>query len=215
MSNYSFQAAMILALIISITTHEASHGFMAKSYGDSTAEAMGRLTLNPIAHVDLFGTILLPAFLFLVHAPFLFGYAKPVPVNFRNLSPRRMGEFMVALAGPGVNFILAFISALIMHLTTPGKTFTNELLLMLVQINIVLGVFNLFPLLPLDGGRMLNALLPPRLSISFSRLEPFGFFILIALLLLPVYHGQSIMYLILPPIIRFVTTIILVLSGHL
>lgn len=207
------QLASLLALIIAITTHEAAHGFMAKAFGDPTAERLGRLTLNPIAHIDPFGTILLPAFLFLMGSPFLFGWAKPVPVNFRNLTPRRPGEFMVAIAGPGTNFLIAIISALLLHLNPEEITFGNNLLAKLILINVMLGVFNMLPLLPLDGGRAFNALLPPRLAHYYSKTEAYGMIVILALALIPVYDGHTVISLVLLPLVKSVFAGILILTG--
>lgn len=208
------QLASLLALILAITTHEAAHGFMAKLFGDRTAESMGRLTFNPIAHIDPIGTVLLPAFLYLVGAPFLLGYAKPVPVDFRNLKPRRLGEALVAFAGPGTNFLLAYISALLLHVNPTGETFGNDLLVRLIQINVMLGLFNLLPILPMDGGRLLNAMLPTTLAYKYSKMEPYGPFIILGLFLIPIYHGQSLILVILLPLVKMMLYWMLVLSGH-
>lgn len=208
------QLAVLLALIIAITTHEAAHGFMAKAFGDLTAQRLGRLTLNPIVHVDPLGTILLPAILYFIGAPFLFGWAKPVPVNFHNLTPRRPGEFMVAIAGPGTNFLLAIISALLYHINPGASTFWNDLLFFSVKINVMLGVFNMLPLLPMDGGRAFNALLPARLSFYYSKMERYGMLIILPLVLIPVYQGQTIIGLVILPIIKL-TIGILGITGHM
>lgn len=205
--------ASLIALVFAVTTHEAAHGFAAKAFGDRTAQMMGRLTLNPISHIDLFGTILLPGFLYLTNAPFLFGYAKPVPVNFTNLRPRRLGEILVAFAGPGVNFILAFISALLLHVNPTEQTFGNDVLVRSVMINIVLGIFNMLPILPLDGGRVLNGLLPRSLSYEYSKLEPYGMFILLGLLFLPSLLGLNLLSAIMMPMIRVVMAGVLFLAG--
>lgn len=208
------QLASLFALILAITTHEAAHGFMAKWFGDRTAESMGRLTFNPIAHIDPIGTVLLPALLYFSGASFLLGYAKPVPVNFRNLNPRRLGEIMVAFAGPGTNFLLAYLAALMLHINPTGETFGNDVLLQLIRINLMLGLFNLLPILPMDGGRMVNAMLPPSLSNKYSQMEPYGFFIVLGVCLIPVYQGASLVALILGPLLKFMFYGILVLSGH-
>lgn len=205
--------ASLIALVLAVTTHEAAHGFVAKLFGDRTAEMMGRMTLNPISHVDLFGTIILPGLLFFANAPFLFGYAKPVPVNFSNLRPRRLGEVLVAFAGPGVNFFLAFVSALLLHINPHEHTFGNDILVKSVLINVVLGVFNLLPILPLDGGRIVNALLPRQLASEYSRLEPYGMFILLGILFIPPLLGLNIFAAIMLPTIKFVMMLILAAAG--
>jgi len=183
--HYITITANLIALIMAITLHEAAHGYMAKFFGDNTAEQYGRLTLNPIAHADLFGTLILPALMFFIGAPFLFGYAKPVPVNESNLHPNRLGKFCVSFAGIGMNILLAIIAGLLTHVNPTGETLGNDILIALVRINLILAAFNLLPILPLDGGRMLNILLPPRLAYEHSKSEPYGMLILLGLILLP------------------------------
>jgi Zn-dependent protease len=176
--------------IFAIVTHEVMHGVIAQRLGDDTAARAGRLTLNPISHVDPFGTIILPGLLLFANLP-VFGYARPVPVNFGRLRNPRSGMIAVAAAGPLTNLTLAVLSAGAMRLCVPflggpfGASIVYPLALMLrasVIVNIVLAVFNLFPLLPLDGGRVLAGMLPPPLAIRFARLERFGFLILLLLL---------------------------------
>jgi Zn-dependent protease len=176
--------------IFAIILHEIMHGVIALQLGDDTALRAGRLTLNPLHHIDPFGTIILPALLLFLHMP-VFGYAKPVPVDFRRLNPRRLGMMLVAAAGPLTNLTLAILSAIgmrvaVQHLNGPlGETVVLPLAYMFrasVFVNVILGVFNLFPLLPLDGGRVLTGMLPLSAARVYSRLEPYGFLILLLLL---------------------------------
>ncbi|SFE58359.1 site-2 protease family protein [Nitrosomonas sp. Nm166] len=185
-------AIYALPVIFAITMHEAAHGYIAKHFGDLTAYHEGRISLNPIRHIDLVGTILVPLTLFVlskltVGAGFLFGWAKPVPVNFSNLRHPKRDMLWVAAAGPGANLLMAFFWALMIKLAIliPDSSFAKPLALMSVagiEINVILMVLNLLPLPPLDGGRMAVSLLPHRLAYQFSRIEPYGFMILLVLL---------------------------------
>jgi Zn-dependent protease len=186
----------ILPLLVAITFHEAAHGFVAWSLGDDTAKRLGRVTLNPIKHIDPTGTVLLPGLLLLAHSPFMFGYAKPVPVNFRALRNPRLGMILVAAAGPAMNIGLAIVAALsfrlVRYVPTNAALWVAQNLKNAVVINVILAVFNLFPLLPLDGGRILLGLLPNVIARPFSRLEPFGMMILIGLLIVLPLLGPQI-----------------------
>ncbi|WP_257165448.1 site-2 protease family protein [Bradyrhizobium sp. SRS-191] len=185
----------ILPIIIAITFHEAAHAFVAWRFGDDTALKLGRVSFNPVKHIDPFGTILLPGMLLLSGSPFLFGYAKPVPVNFRNLQPLRTGMIMVALAGPATNIALALAAGLAFHalpfVPAGGAQWVAHNLLNAFSFNILLAVFNMLPIPPLDGGRVAVGLLPSVLARPFARLEPYGMLILIGfLILLPLAGSQ-------------------------
>jgi Zn-dependent protease len=172
-------------VLFAITIHEAAHGYVARHFGDNTAAALGRVTLNPIKHIDPVGTILMPLLLyFATHGAFLFGYAKPVPVNFGRLRHPKRDSVWVALAGPISNFVQAILWAVLFTVLVGfglNEPFFLEMAKAGVLVNLVMWAFNLFPLPPLDGGRVLTGLLPPRQAIAFSRIEPWGFFIVMAL----------------------------------
>ena len=180
-------AIYALPVLFAITVHEAAHGYVARHYGDNTAYVLGRVTLNPVKHIDPVGTILMPLMLyFATSGAFLFGYAKPVPVNFGNLRNPKRDMVWVALAGPGANFIQAFLWGAL-FLILKGTGVTEPFFLKMAQggilVNLVMFAFNLFPLPPLDGGRILVGLLPYRQAELVSRVEPWGFFIVMALVL--------------------------------
>ncbi len=187
-------AFSILILLFSVIVHEVMHGIVALKFGDHTAERAGRLTLNPIPHIDLFGTILLPVLLIFTGSPILFGWAKPVPVNPLNFSSLRKGELFVSAAGILANFTLAIAATLIYHfLNALPQTFPaiiGALLRFTITINLVLGVFNLFPIPPLDGSKILLSWLPYNLAKSYQKIEPYGFLILLVLLMVPFGHGS-------------------------
>lgn len=177
-------AVWALPVLLAVTLHEASHAYAARYFGDNTAYSQGRMSLNPLRHVDLVGTILIPAALLLLNSPFVFGYAKPVPVNFGGLRNPRRDSALVALAGPASNLLMAFLWQLMKIGIVVGGLRQPFLLRMAdagILINLVLFAFNLFPLPPLDGGRILTSLLPARLAWRFARVEPYGFFIVLAL----------------------------------
>lgn len=199
----------VIPVIFAVTVHEVAHGWVASQFGDQTARSMGRLTLNPIKHIDPVGTIVVPAIMYFASG-FIFGWAKPVPINWRNLGHPRRDMAIVAIAGPAANLLMllfwAMSAKIIMLLGNDSNHLTQLLFIMSnigIMINIVLMILNLFPILPLDGGRVLTAMLPRNLAISFSRMEPYGLIILVVLLLsgvlwkilLPVISGtQSLIY---------------------
>lgn len=185
-------AIYALPVIFAITLHEAAHGYVAKHYGDLTAYAQGRVSLNPMRHIDLIGTIIVPLVLFVfskmtMGAGFLFGWAKPVPVNFGNLRRPKRDMLWVAAAGPGANLLMALLWALVIKLglAMPESDLARPMMLMGfagIKINAILLILNLLPLPPLDGGRIAVSLLPHRIAYRFSQIEPYGFMILLFLL---------------------------------
>jgi Zn-dependent protease len=187
----------VLPVVFAVTLHEAAHGFVAHRFGDDTAWTAGRVTANPLRHIDLFGTILLPALLYFSTAGrFLFGYAKPVPVDFRRLGNPRRDMVWVALAGPATNVALAVLSSLLFYgtgLMSPGPAeWAAANLVHSVQINAVLCVFNMLPLPPLDGGRVAVGLLPRALAYPLARLERYGIGIVLLLLFVLPWVGARI-----------------------
>ena len=222
-SLYDF-SVWVLPLVIAITFHEAAHGFVAHRLGDNTAYDLGRVSFNPIRHIDPFGTLIMPAILLMAHSPFLFGYARPVPVNFRALRNPRIGMVLVALAGPATNIALALIAAAAFHvvglLPANAAQWTFDNLKNALLINVVLAIFNMMPIPPLDGGRVAVGLLPNALAAPLSRLEPFGMLILIGLLiLLPLVGSQfglnlDVISVILRTMTGYVLTAILFVTGN-
>lgn len=206
-----------IPLLFAITLHEASHAFVAKYLGDSTAYVQGRMTLNPIKHIDPLGTVIIPVALLMLGSPFIFGYAKPVPVNFGQLRNPRRDSALVALAGPASNLVMALLWAILKIILLAMHVQSGFFLQMAeigVIVNLVLFAFNLFPLPPLDGGRIMTSLLPMNLAYKFAQIERYGFFIVLGLVYLglttywmrPVMAlGRWVVNLFLYPLIHFLT----------
>lgn len=210
-------AVSILPVLFGITVHEVAHGWVAKRLGDPTAQRLGRLTLNPLKHIDLLGTILVPAILLLSGAR-PFGWAKPVPVTWENLRHPKRDMVLVSIAGPLSNFLMAIFWGLLASmalLLPPGTEWFSAPLLNMgivgIGVNGVLMLLNMLPIPPLDGGRVIAGLLPGRLSWQFGRIEPYGFFILFALLFIPINGRPLLDVILVPPLLlfaQFVTRIV-------
>jgi len=200
----------VVPVLLAITVHEVAHGWVARKLGDNTAFMLGRLTLNPLKHIDPVGTLLIPGILLLLPGGFIFGYAKPVPINWKNLRNPKRDMAIVAAAGPVANLLMAFVWALLLRLGVLLGGSGVALVYMGVagiSINAILMVLNLLPLPPLDGGRVMTGLLPGPLAYKFSRIEPYGFFILIGLLV------TGVLGYILWPLISIFISMMIPVSG--
>ena len=213
----------IIPVLISITMHEAAHGYAANLLGDDTAKKLGRVTLNPFKHIDRFGTVILPLLLIVIKSPFVFGWAKPVPVKFYRLKNPLRDMIIVAIAGPVTNVVLAFVVASILSIMHNFALLDSPWLVRTLAnfffINIILAVFNMIPIPPLDGGRVAVGLLPQPLSYQLARLERYGFFIIItALFVLPII-GKKIgitlepIHWFIQSVSRFLISIITFITG--
>ena len=204
-NNLSTIVIQVVAFLVAITIHEASHAWMAFRLGDPTAKLRGRLSLNPIAHIDLYGTVLIPLFLILIGSPFVFGWAKPVMFDVYNLKNPRKDSALIALAGPVSNLIFSILIAFVLSITNLSQnSFLGSLFFYIIAINIVLAIFNLIPIHPLDGGKIFIGLLPEKDAQEADFfLRRYGIFLLI-LLIFPIFGGRSPLSYILWPTVNFV-----------
>ncbi|WXU00684.1 MAG: hypothetical protein Ctma_1413 [Catillopecten margaritatus gill symbiont] len=209
MTDFDFQAILIVAIpvIFAITVHEFAHGWVAHKCGDSTAKMLGRLTLNPIKHIDPIGTILVPAVLYMTSG-FLFGWAKPVPINYNALNSPKRDMSWVALAGPMSNFVMAglWLSAIFLAVEFQSQ-FLIKMASVGISINLILGVLNLLPLPPLDGSRIVASLLPDKLAYEYNKLEAYGLYILLGLLFLGIFEKVIL------PIVKILQSFMLSAAG--
>ncbi|APC92050.1 MULTISPECIES: site-2 protease family protein [Francisella] len=200
----------VIPLIFAITMHEAAHGFIAKICGDNTAYKLGRVTLNPVPHIDPLGSILFPGLMLISSIsfgfPFIFGWAKPVPIDYSKLKNPKLDMSLIAIAGPLANLIMVFIWAIVakyvtLHPYIQGMAFYG------IMINVVLMVLNLLPIPPLDGSRIISSLLPVKLAYKYNSIERYGFFIILALIVIP-FNGSNLLFFIMKPFITAVISLI-------
>ena len=214
----------VLPAITAITLHEAAHGWVAWKLGDETAREEGRVSFNPARHIDVFGTLVLPGILLMMKAPFLFGYAKPVPVDASRLRQPKRDMIRIAAAGPGINLLMAYLSALLMYVTILVPEIAKDWLFQNLKnallLNIALAVYNLLPIPPLDGGRIVLELLPPDLAVHYAKLERYGMSIVVGLLIVPpligMLFGMSLdilPWIVLWPV-EVILDLLLTLAGH-
>lgn len=210
-------AIFAIPVVIAITFHEAAHGYVARYFGDDTAEKAGRITLNPLRHIDPFGTIILPVMLLLSHVGFVFGYAKPVPVNFGHLRNPKRDMVWVAAAGPAMNLFLATVSTLLIYIPglfgMPPQGIVLAVLVRSIELNLLLAVFNLLPIPPLDGGRVAVGLLPMPLARPLAQLSRFGILLVMALFVLLPYAGINIFHWLVEIPVQFLERPIIMLLG--
>ncbi len=208
----------VIPVVVAITLHEAAHGWVADRLGDDTARRAGRVTFNPLRHVDPFGTVVLPAMLLILRSPFVFGFAKPVPVNFWRLRHPKRDMIWVAAAGPAANMAIAIASGLAVHivpyLSPEVGDWLFDNLARSILINVVLAVFNMLPIPPLDGGRVMTGLLPRPLAYQFARIERYGIVIVLGLLFIPRFFGLDVFGWVMWPPIEAVRDFVITLTGN-
>lgn len=216
--NIQEMASWVIPILLAITLHEAAHGYVAWICGDDTARWLGRVSLNPLRHVDPMGTILFPAFQVLLTGTVFLGWAKPVPVNFSRLRNPRRDMVFVALAGPGMNLMMALVAAVLLHtvryLPEAAQAWFRLTLVNTILLNVILAVFNMIPLPPLDGGRVAVGILPDSLARPLAELERYGMWILMALIFVPQLFGKSLLASTLVPVRDFIVVKILLLTEN-